>query len=967
MKSKFQKTTAILLTLSLVAGVFGNLPTLAQTTADAAKTTSSNYNKTHVMVLTGAGTKDEDGNFRVVLQKDGSYKLETYYGAHRRYGHTATKLQDGRVLITGGTNGEHALQGANYFDPKTGDIEFVSDMRYPRVWHTATLLPDGNVLILGGRTWSGPDTTLKEVERKTALVDKFVQWFYQLTNRWEPENEGGDPLNTGEVFLAKQNKFVTLYEYFDLTRVKGYSYLGRYNADLEPKMLNYRSGQTATYLPITNQVLIVGGALNDPATNPLPQDDRLEGAGAVPQNIEFNASLSTDYLGPDGTGTIVVSLVHKILPLDPFATATIHVRVVGDARLIRPAGKGEFSEDYTIDLHEVTAKIKPQYKPNTYQVGIIGDYRRSEKLAVAIEVTAKYQGAEFGKVLYAKRTKSTESTDSVTSAPSSSKTNDRTFSDVTNQSDNSDGKNQPVEKAFSYYRSNEEAGGELLDLNTGKFVSLQENIPNSFSHSALALNDGKVLLAGGDFTTATIYDSTTYTFSPVAPLTLFRDNIALLPIKDATKRTRQVILFGGDGISGKSPTSAQVKSYCDYWYPSPKGPIKGTITKTVDKIIGRPGGYCTSPYWPINPQVVESKLHRDNLAVFDVFDVAAQTITHLSTPSYVGTEADHTESATDQGGNWLYKLWSAGKKQLSRIFKWLELQSAFEKGVTNRSVAVIKNNQFLLAGPQGSAVYDFDANTVELLDSLAYMMPISYINKGEGSTSVKSGQSWLGSAGRILKISPYAEITAIAEGKILITGGRLQATKYPTQINQSFAGVSFTQTQVDELKKIAESMADITGKTAFLAGSPLLGAFHAAGFLGPTIITHALLMIAGLNIQWEGLLNDDFPKDSWFTSVASMDAWLFEPNPVAAKTSETNALSPLPPVSDESLEVETPRTGATVCTHTTSGGTLCTNDGYKTFYWEYWYDTDGDGAYDLRKTSPFAGTAEDGAKVMRGY
>jgi hypothetical protein len=75
-----------------------------------------------------------------------------------RKDHAATRLADGRVLITGGQNvnigGFHVYRdvtnAAEIFDPATGTFRSIASMHSKRVSHTATLLRDGRVLIAGG-------------------------------------------------------------------------------------------------------------------------------------------------------------------------------------------------------------------------------------------------------------------------------------------------------------------------------------------------------------------------------------------------------------------------------------------------------------------------------------------------------------------------------------------------------------------------------------------------------------------------------------------------------------------------------------------------------------------------------------------------------------------------------------------------------------------------------------------------
>ena len=114
----------------------------------------------------------------------------------QRASHTATLLNDGKVLIAGGFVGEeNSLAGAETFDPTTNGFSRAENMREKRSSHTATLLPNGKILIAGG--FNG--NYLDSAEIYDPATGKFA-----LTTKMTTARSGHVAvlLNNGKVLLA---------------------------------------------------------------------------------------------------------------------------------------------------------------------------------------------------------------------------------------------------------------------------------------------------------------------------------------------------------------------------------------------------------------------------------------------------------------------------------------------------------------------------------------------------------------------------------------------------------------------------------------------------------------------------------------------------------------------------------------------------------------------------------------------
>ena len=70
-----------------------------------------------------------------------------------RSAYSATLLPDGRVLVTGGWDGNSYHSSTEIYDPRTGEWTDAAQMEVLRGSHETFPLPDGRVIVVGGNNW----------------------------------------------------------------------------------------------------------------------------------------------------------------------------------------------------------------------------------------------------------------------------------------------------------------------------------------------------------------------------------------------------------------------------------------------------------------------------------------------------------------------------------------------------------------------------------------------------------------------------------------------------------------------------------------------------------------------------------------------------------------------------------------------------------------------------------------------
>ena len=171
------------------------------------------------VLLVGANYDKKPGNAEIYDPKTNKF---TKVGdqIYPRFYRDATTLQDGRVLVTGGTGVYYGYSlnkkettkpvvgNAEIFDPKTNTFTAIPPLKVGRSQHRSILLSNGQVLITGGNRGVDMDSTTKDEifdpktsTFKTISPAKIERYAFHI-----------EPLSNKEIFINSYNGW-EIYKY----------------------------------------------------------------------------------------------------------------------------------------------------------------------------------------------------------------------------------------------------------------------------------------------------------------------------------------------------------------------------------------------------------------------------------------------------------------------------------------------------------------------------------------------------------------------------------------------------------------------------------------------------------------------------------------------------------------------------------------------------------------------------------
>jgi hypothetical protein len=237
------------------AGTFTALPDM---TTERYFHTATRLASGEVLIVGGSGGAGAHGATASAETFDPfakTFRATTGPLAKARVFHTATLMSDGTVLIVGGvgTNSSDVAE-VELFDPATGKFRVVATLSTPRSTHTAVRLSGTSstmdeVLIVGGKGPNGTTTSVEIIAYDSALKTATVRAAPPLAEA--RQNHSATRLQSGDVLIVGGTG-INYQPVASVERWTGHAFTN------EGQLSHPRREHHATLLP-TGQVLVAGG------------------------------------------------------------------------------------------------------------------------------------------------------------------------------------------------------------------------------------------------------------------------------------------------------------------------------------------------------------------------------------------------------------------------------------------------------------------------------------------------------------------------------------------------------------------------------------------------------------------------------------------------------------------------------------------------------------------------------------
>jgi hypothetical protein len=729
-----------------------------------------------------------------------------------RFRHTATLLQNGKILVTGGgpKYPEYATTNtAELFDPAMGTFTSLPPMTTARQYHTATLLPDGRVLLAGG--YSDIDNT-----DTAELFDPASETFILLPNR---------------MTLARRGHTVTLLQNGKVLIAGGYTSVGATKASelfdpatgtftALPNMTKERYQPTATLLQ-NGKVLIAGGnsgiafsntaELFDPATGtftalpPMNSVRDYHTATLLPSGKVLMAGGGGGTAGTTNTAELFDPASGTFTLLQPMTsprqghTATL----LPSGKVLLAGGQPTLSEPTnTAELFDPVSGTFTSLLPNTMTSGRA--YHTATLLSGGKVLLA---GGYAGRDLVSAVTTTTNTAElfapasgSFTSLPNTMNVGRQGH--TATQLPNGRVLIAGGSTGDGITSSENTDTAELFDPASGTFTLLPNTMTSRRNwHTATLLPNGQVLIAGGfGFAyrdTAELFDPASGTFTLVpGTLSFARSSHTATLLANGT-----VLIAGGRGVTGHTATAELFD------------PASGTFTLLPPMSMARMGH--TATLLPSGRVLITGGLPGD--AIFgtmptntaELFDPASGTFTAL--PPITSARTNHTATLLPSG-----KVLITGGDTGTRFSDTAELFdpttgtfTALANSMTSEryfhKATLLPNGTVLITGG-GNLIQGKIDNSAELFDpatrtftSLPPMTSVRYFDTA----------------------------TLLPNGKVLITGGPGKVSGNANTAELFDAGLGFSDARRPVLSTVSDPI--VQPASLVLKGTGFRGDSEAAG------------------------------------------------------------------------------------------------------------------------------------------